>query len=144
MLAIQLACIAACGGCFSYGGYKDHNFRRFVMPLLLWATLAWLCHDWRLLMAVIPTAGALVMGYGEKSVFRHVFGDGWGRGVWGLLVAISLCVPLVLTHHLSIWLALPYLALSFILENALKRVNQIIGDLIIGAAFGSIVLLVHP
>ncbi len=87
--------------------------------------------------------GIFCLGYGESSPLRHIFGNGWGRGVWGVLAAICLSLPLFLTHHLSLWLFVLYLVLNFTLENALKNVNQKIGDPIIGLGFSFIIFLIH-
>jgi hypothetical protein len=87
-------------------------------------------------------AGLLTLGYGEKSPLRHIFGDGWGRGVWGLLVALGASVGLLLGHFLAWWLFIPYLVINFTLENALKKLPQDIGDPIIGLGFGSLLFLI--
>lgn len=87
--------------------------------------------------------GIFCLGYGEKSPLRHCFGNGWGRGVWGLLAALSISTTFLLTGHLILLLFFSYLALNFTLENALKNIPQVIGDPLIGAAFASIILLIH-
>lgn len=143
MIELKLAVMLACGALFAWGGYSYHNARRFIMPMLLTATALLVTHDaWALLMLI--SIGPLCLGYGEKSPLRHIFGNGWGRGVWGLLVASCLSLPLFLSTHLG-WLPFVlYLSLGFTLENVLKNIPQLIGDLIIGFSFGSIVLFVVP
>lgn len=156
MIEIKILIIAICAGLFSWGGFNNHNMRRFVLPIVLVGTMLFITHEIWCLMSLC-VIGAYCMGYGEKSPLRHVFGDGWGRGVWGLIAATCLSLPLFLTHHLGMTFgSLPlnsepwpliflfvYLALNFTLENALKSMQQIIGDLIIGAGFGTIVLLIR-
>lgn len=142
MIALRLTVMAICGGLFAWGGFSWHNARRFIMPLVLTLTCLYITRDlWSL--AMLTSSAAFCIGYGDKSIFRRIFGNGWGRGAWGFLAATCLSLPLFLTHHLSILFFFPYLILCFTLENALKNINQIIGDLIIGASFASLILFVH-
>lgn len=111
------------------------------MPIILVALFLLITHDaWEILS--LSCIAIFCLGYGESSPLRHCFGNGWGRGVWGLLAAISLSLALVLTHHIAIWFFVLYLALNFTLENALKNVKQWIGDPIIGLGFASIIWFV--
>lgn len=157
MIYLKIITLFACAFLFWLGGYSWKPARRFIMPFIC-ALMAFLATfnvltGVGMLLSVIP----LSFGYGESSVLRHGFGNGWGRGVWGFLVAICLSLPLFLTHNLGLSFALHdlndstmfvsfllfvYLALNFTLENVLKNINQKIGDPIIGAGFGLIVLLI--
>lgn len=125
---------------FWAGGAFNHNLRRFVMPLLLALTAWYLTQDWRC-VSMLTTMGAFCLGYGDKSPLRHCFGNGWGRGIWGLLAGLCLSLGLFLTGHLVWYFFVPYLVLNFILENALKNIPQVIGDPIIGAGFASILFI---
>ena len=139
---IQLITIILCAVLFFIGGWVWHNARRFLMPLVLCAATVYKIHDpWA--MTMLSSMVILSLGYGDKSPLRHCFGDGWGRGVWGLLVALSLSLGLFLTHHLELGWFLAYLTAGFVLENALKKIPQCIGDPIIGAVFGTIILVIH-
>lgn len=129
---------------FWWGGFNFNKARRFIMPLILTATcLIFTNFDLRIL-PMICSIGFLCVGYGDNSFFRKVFQDGWGRGVWGLLVALSLSLSLFLTMHMSLLFFIIYLAINFTLENVLKKLPQSIGDPIIGCGFASILLIIHP
>ena len=140
-MGVKLIIPVLCGLWFALGGYNRLVFRRWLMPIILTGAAYLLTHDlWVLTM--LSAGGALSLGYGDNSPIRHIFGNGWGRGVWGLLVALTLSLSLLLTGHLAwYWFAL-YLAMGFILENALKNIYQLTGDLIIGIGFGSLVLFI--
>lgn len=141
MLELKLLIVAICAALFWWGGYSWHDARRFIMPLLLAISCLTLTHSlWALTM--LTASGALCLGYGDKSPLRHCFGDGWGRGIWGLLVALCFSLGLCLSGYLHWYFLIGYLVLSFTLENALKKLDQKIGDPIIGATFGAIVLLI--
>ena len=92
---------------------------------------------------MLSAYGVLSVGYGDNSLFKHIFGDGWGRGVYGFLVALSLSLWAVLTNHIHPSFFVGYLAVGFTLENACKKLPQILGDLIIGCGFGLLALIVH-
>lgn len=143
MIFIKIITVILSAFLFAWGGYSWHNARRYLMPFVITITLLIITnYDWRCLTS-LSSVLFLSIGYGEKSVFHHIFGNGWGRGMWALLVAGSISVGLFLTGHLAWYLLLPYLAICFTMENTLKNIKQIPGDLIFGTAFGSIVLLVH-
>lgn len=142
MIELKLLVLGVCSALFWLGGFGWLPARRFIMPSLILITCFLFCKNpW--LVSQLTCMGIFCLGYGEKSPLRHCFGNGWGRGVWGLLAAICLSLPLLLTGHLVWYFFVPYLILNFILENALKDIPQPIGDPIIGAGFSCIVLLIH-
>lgn len=139
-MEIKLIIMAICAALFWLGGFCWLPARRFILPTLLTAYLLIVFHQpWLLL--TLSVIGIFCLGYGDKSPLRHIFGDGWGRGVWGILAAICLSLPLLLTGNLSYVLFVPYLILNFTLENALKKLPQPLGDPIIGLGFSCIVLI---
>lgn len=141
MIEMKLLVLTMSSALFWVGGYCWHNARRFILPILLTLTCWLLSKDiWSLTM--LTTCGTFCLGYGEKSPLRHIFGNGWGRGIWGLLSALCLSTALFLTHHLALPLFLAYLAINFTLENALKNFPQFIGDPLIGMGFAAIILFI--
>ena len=139
---LKIAVVVLGLGMFWYGGFKDHNFRRFYLPPILALVAFLITRNWWA-VSMLSVVGIFVLGYGEKSPLRHCFGNGWGRGIWGLLAGLCLSLPLYLTGHLVWYWFLAYLTLNFTLENALKNIPQDIGDIIIGAGFCSIILLIR-
>lgn len=157
MIDLRLPIALVGAALFWWGGFSWHNARRFILPVLLTVSSLVLSHwDWWTL-TMLSSIGIFVLGYGEKSDVHHIFGDGWGRSVWGVLAAICLSLALFLTHHLALqigslilgwklWSCIflgIYLALNFTLENALKKIPQSIGDPIIGFGFSCIIFLVR-
>lgn len=140
MLYIKIVILLTTAGLFFIGGWKWHNARRFIMPVVLAFTCLGLTYCYWSLTMLLSMA-FLCIGYGDKSPLKHSLGNGWGRSCYGLLVALSLSLGLFYSGHLDwYWLA-AYLAINFTLENALKDIPQWIGDTIIGCGFGSIVFL---
>lgn len=138
---MRLLIVLVCSALFWIGGKWWHNARRFIMPTIICTYMCITLHTlWGLttLLMIAP----LCMGYGIKSPLRHCFGDGWGRGVWGLLVAFCASLGLVVTGFLALPWYIFYLALNFTLENALKKLPQDIADPIIGCGFGLIVFII--
>jgi hypothetical protein len=149
MLIVKILLFLVSSALFWIGGKWNHNARRFVMPLVLSLACAWGHNWWPLVKYLwiipamfIPMAICLSLGYGDKSPLRHIFGDGWGRGVWGILVALSASVGLLVGHFLAWWWFILYLGVNFTLENTLKNVDQDLGDPIIGLGFASIIFLI--
>ncbi len=143
MIFLKIGIILVCSALFWIGGKKWHNARRFIMPLILALYFAIKCKVWWLLPGIwLPMVAFLCLGYGDNSPLRHIFGDGWGRGVWGLLVACGASLGLTVGGFLPIYWYIAYLALNFTLENALKKLPQDLGDPIIGAGLASLVFLI--
>lgn len=142
MIILKLIVMAVCAGLFFIGGWKWHNARRFIMPVVLVVSTALFIHH-AIALTMLVSMGFLTIGYGDNAPLRHCFGNGWGRGIWGLLVALSLSVGLFVSGHIVWYFLIPYLAVNFTFENALKDIPQCIGDPIIGLGFSSIILLVH-
>lgn len=141
LLGLKLGIIVGCSFLFQWGGSGFLAARRYIMPAILAISCALFTHSWWAL-TMVACMGCFTLGYGDNSKFGHIFGDGWGRGVWGLLGGIALSLGLFLSGHLN-WIAFAsYLGVNFILEDALKDLPQPIGDKIIGAGFSYIVLLV--
>lgn len=141
-MGVKLIIPVLCGLLFALGGYNRLIFRRWLMPIILTGSAYLLTHNlWVLTM--LSAGGALSLGYGDKSQFRHIFGDSWGRGVWGLIVALCLSLALFIIGHLAwYWLAV-YLTACFFAEPLFKNLWQVSGDFIIGAVFGSVILMIH-
>ncbi len=143
ILAIKIFIVILCAALFWLGGKCWLPARRFIMPFILCCAMIFSSHWCLWAISSLSCMGIFCLGYGEKSPLRHCFGNGWGRGVWGLLAALTLSFWGIYTGHLAWWFFVPYLALNFTLENALKDTNQSLGDPFIGAGFASIVLLIH-
>ena len=140
-MIIKILTDFVCAGLFWWGGYSWHNARRFIMPVVLTGALYLLLNSlWAL--TALSSSVIFCLGYGDKSVLRRVFGNGWGRAIWGLLSGLAISLGLFLTGHVFWYFFLPYLILCFVLEDALKNLPQWIGDPIIGAGFGVIVFIV--
>lgn len=142
MIEIKLAVMLVCAALFWLGGFAWLPARRFIMPSILALCFLWVCRNpWDLFS--LSVIGIYCLGYGVKSPLRHSLGNGWGRGVWGLLAGLCISLPLFLTGNLYIFFLIPYLALNFTLENALKNIPETIGDPMIGLGFSCIILLIH-
>lgn len=141
-ILVKLLVMLGCAALFWWGGFSFLSARRDIMPPILASACALFAQTfWAFTM--LPVVAIYHLGYGEKSLFRHIFGDGWGRGVWGLLAGLCLSVGLLVTGHLDWYWFIPYLGLNFTLENALKNIPQKIGDPLIGCGFACIIFFVH-
>lgn len=141
-MVIKFILLLLSSALFWIGGKWWHNARRFIMPLLLAISALFLTHfDWWTLTMLL-TMLIFCLGYGDKSPLRHIFGNSWDRGIWGLLAGLALSLGLFISGHLHLYFFIPYLALNFTLENALKNLPQDLGDPIIGISFASIIFLI--
>lgn len=145
----HITTMIACGLFFAAGGKNFLMARREFVPAFIVADCFYVTHSW-ICLTQLSAILFLSLGYGDKSKFRHIFGDAWGRGVWGLLVAISLSLGLLIVGKLALGWFLAYLLVGFFFEPLFKNLPQVIGDFLIGCGFGLIVflaratLMAHP
>lgn len=142
-LLLKLLFLVVSSVLFWIGGYDWLPARRIIMPAVVTGTCVLITHWWwGILLMFCPMCLTLSIGYGDNSWLRKWFGDGGGRGVWGLLVGLAASFGLFVGGHLDWWWFILYLAISGTLENLLKTLDQDIGDPIIGLAFASLIILV--
>lgn len=146
-MIIPLIIISICSALFWLGGFCWLPARRFIMPSIITGYCfivahTIVTHNW-LQLTQLAVIGIFCLGYGEKSPLRHIFGNGWGRGVWGILAGICLSLELFLTGHLALIWFLLYLVGCFTLENALKNIPETIGDPLIGLGFTWFLIVLH-
>ena len=123
------------------GGDNFLLARRELMPLIICSDAYYTTKSpWCFLM--LSACFILHLGYGDKSKFRHIFSDTWGRGVWSFLVALCLSAPMFFTGHISLPYFIGYLVLGFFIEPLFKNLWQVAGDLIIGAGLASVVFII--
>lgn len=142
MIEIKLAIVAFFSTMFWWGGFNFLSARRDIAPPIFIIACGLFAHTWWA-TTMLPVIFIFHLGYGDRSSFRKVFGNGWGRGVWGLLAGISLSLGLFLTDHLSLGWFVLYLSGCFTFENALKDISQWLGDPIIAIGFSWLIFVIH-
>ena len=133
---IQLLTIIVCAGCFAKGGYNDHNFRRFYMPILLAGACFWLIYSWQaiLILVMIPF---LTMKDDDQGLLGT-----YTKCLYGFLACLGASLGLFLTHHIELQWFILYLLPSTVIYYFVKDMKQILGDCIFGAWIGILVLLI--
>lgn len=142
-MIVSLFAMALCSALNWVGGAYWHNARRYIMPVVLGAAFSIVTHVWWLGFTVLPSMGALTIGYGVNSPLRHIFGDAWARFVWMILVSIGICLGAVIAGHLIWWIAGLYMLTNATLGMTLRNIDQTFGDSIFGAAFASVLFFLH-
>lgn len=141
-MIIKIIIPLVCAGLNAWGGYSWHNARRFIMPVIIGAAVSYFSHCWWLGLTVLPVIGVLTVGYGEKSILYKYLSDAGARGTWMFLVAMVIGFGATITGHLSWFFYIPYCVVSVIIGVTLRNINQIVGDLIFGALFATVILFV--
>lgn len=138
---IDAIIVMTCAVFFFWGGYAQHNFRRFYMPPLIALGLSLTSHIWWVGITSLPLIGVMTIGYGEKSILYKYLTDEVARAVWMSLAAIIIGLGAFLTGHLAWYFYFPYILWAGFLGATLRNLNQILGDLIFGAYLSSIIFL---
>lgn len=139
----NLIILILCSALNALGGYSFKAARRYILPVVLGIGLSLATKTWWVGLMILPTMGLLSIGYGEKSFLEHIFNDAWARFVWFALVCLGVGTGLFLTGHLAWYWFFTYVVVNATLGITIRKYNQIITDLIFGAAIASIVFLVR-
>jgi hypothetical protein len=142
MIIVKIIVIIIAAALYWWGGYSWHNARRFILPLLLAGASCWFSHSfWAITMIV--SSPILTIGYGDKSILKHIFGDAWARFVYLSLSALFLSAWMIFALHTNILLILGYIGLCGTLGITLRKINDLIGDFLFGIALALIVFIVR-
>lgn len=134
-VVIEIVTDILCGISNSIGGYSQHNFRRFIMPILLALSVFFITNIWWCGLLVLPVIGTLCLKY---------FSDkNWGRALWVFLQAVVIGLGLTITGHVSWVIYIPYIIGAGILGGIYKNWWQPLGDFIVGLYIGLIVFFVR-
>lgn len=125
------------------GGWKWHNARRYIMPVVIGIGVSIVSQVYWLGLTVLPTMGTLSIGYGEKSILYKYLSDFWCRATWMLMQSILFGAGCLIFNHLSWYVYIPYCIISLVLGGLLRNINEIIGDLIFGVCLSSFILFVR-
>lgn len=134
-ILIKLVIDGSCGALNALGGGGFLWMRRYVMPIILGVGMAIITHTWWVAFLTWPAIGTLSLGYFS--------GANWGRGLWLFVQAIALSTGLMLTHHISLIMMIPYVIGAGLLGGLYKNWPQIIGDFITGCYLGLVIFLVY-
>ena len=134
---IQFITILVCGCFGSWGGYNNHNARRYFMPLALALGCFLIIHSWKSVF-VLAAMPFLTLKDDDEGLLGS-----YTKCMYGLLACLGASLGLFLTHHLGVIPFSAYLVISSFLYYAVKNLNQIGGDLIFFAFFGSIICFIH-
>ena len=138
LLTVQLIVLSSCAVCKLIGETIQHNFQRFIMPVILAVGICIVLHSLWLGFLVLPMIAPLCMGYKDYGP-----SDGFARAFWLLLICVAAGLGLALTGHLSWWLYVPYCILGAVWGGVTRSWLNLIIAPFSGALIGSIIFLVH-
>lgn len=90
-LTIAVLTCAICSCLYSWGGVEFKWLRRFVMPLVFFASAFYLTRDWRTLVTSPLSVLGLCLGYGADNVWMKVL----KRWYCGLLCSASFSMNII-------------------------------------------------
>lgn len=135
MLTVKIITMLISGILDSLGGVHWLFCRRYIMPIILGISCAYICHIWWVMFLTWPAIGTLSIGYSKDGNF--------GRAIWLGIQAVALGLALTLLAHLTWWFFVPYVIGAFVLGGLYKNWYQPFGDFITGSYLGLIIFLIH-
>jgi hypothetical protein len=142
-LVVKISLVVLCSGLYLLGGLFQHNLRRFVMPLVIAIGIDLILRSWWVGLTVLPVAGVLCLGYGEKSPFRKTLTDAGARGMYLFLSCFVIGLAMLFTSHLIWPLFALYAIMAGVLGGTLRTMPIYIGDPIFGAFIGLIGFIIR-
>ncbi len=138
MIEIKLAVLISCAICKVIGELWQHNFQRFLMPVIIALGVSLVSHVWWLGFTCLPMIGFLCMGYKDYGK-----SDGFARGAWLAVICASAGLGCVISGHLAIYMYLPYVALGGVWGGVTRSWWNVIIAPISGLIIGSLIFLIH-
>jgi len=139
LLIVKLIVLSSCAVCKLLGETMQHNFQRFIMPIILAIGICIVLHSFWLGFLVLPMIAPICLGYqdyGKQS-------DGFDRAMWLGMILITEGIGLVLMHHVSWFIYVPWCVLGFIWGGVTRSWWNVIIAPISGLIIGSIIFMVH-
>ena len=137
MVELKISIILTCMICKALGEIVNHNFQRFVMPIILAVGICLVLHSWWLGLLVLPMIAPLCMGY--KTYGKS---DGFDRAVWLLLICVVAGLGLCLLHHLAWYFYVPYCILGAVWGGVTRMWWNVLVAPVSGLLIGSLIFLV--
>lgn len=134
-MPIKIAIDLACGALNALGGWHILWMRRYMMPILMGASISFTTHIWWIGFTCLPAIGTLSLGYSKDG--------NAGRGLWLFIQAVSLSLGCLLLGHFYWFLFVPYIVGAGILGGIYKNWPQIVGDAITGTYLGAFIFFVR-
>jgi len=140
------------------GGQWKGRIRDLGVPIVMGLALIFLLKgDWlyRIIVGMLTcaTANTIRIGYGnfmpgEKNSFLgNLLKDRngwWIRALWGFIVSLVVCLPLMLTHYLMINKCLAYVGGNTLMNYLVSRLRLpcLLADIFISLGIGSLLFLI--
>ncbi len=138
LLIVKLITLASCAGCKLIGEIKNHNFQRFIMPVILMLGIDIVLHSFWLGALCLPMIAPLCLGYSTYGK-----SDGFDRAVWLMLICLVAGLGLAILNHLSWFIYVPWVILSASWGGVTRMLWNVIIAPISGLIIGALILFVH-
>lgn len=138
LLIVKLIVLASCAICKLVGELWNHNFQRFLMPVILLIGVSIITHIWWAGFLVLPMIAPLCMGYSTYGK-----SDGFDRAVWLMFIVLAEGLGLTMDGHISWFLFIPWVILSAVWGGVTRQWWNVIIAPISGLIIGALILLIN-
>lgn len=138
LFEIKLTVIVSCMVLKWLGETLEHNFQRYVLPLVYAVGVSFVSHTWWLGLTVLPMIGALVLGYKDYGSKDSV-----ARALWLFVICCVAALGPFLTHHLAWYVFFPYIVTAGFVGTLTRNINNLIEAPIGGLWIGLPILFIH-
>lgn len=143
IIIINLIIVAICAFLKFIGEIFNHNFQRFVLPVVLGFGISIVSNVWWLGITILPMIGALCIGYGQNTLLYKYLSDAGARGFWLFFVCFVAGLGPLLFGHEYWYCYVGYFIIGGILGATLRNLNNAITSWICGGWIGVLVFLIH-
>lgn len=133
-ITVELLCLI----CKLLGEKIQHNFQRFLLPLIYSAGVSFVSHTWWLGLTTLPMIGAICMGY--KYYGKN---DAVARALWLFVICVITGLVPAITGHLSWFVYVPYIIASGFIGTLTRNIDNSIGAPINGLCIGFPILFIY-
>lgn len=138
MIFVQIAVEILCAILKTIGEKINHNFQRFVLPIVYSIGVSFVSHCWWLGLTTITMVGALCLGYKDYGSKDSV-----ARALWLFVICTLAGLGPTVTGHLAWFIYLPYIIVAGFIGTLTRNINNSIGAPLNGLWIGFPIWFIH-
>lgn len=138
ILLVKIIVEILCAICKVIGEKWQHNFQRFILPVIYSVGVSYVSSTWWLGLTTLPMIGAICLGYKDYGK-----DDAVARALWLFVICVIAGLVPTITGHLSWFIYIPYIIIAGFIGTLTRNINNWIEAPICGLWIGFPIWFLH-
>lgn len=137
-ILIKLAIEAICAVLKTLGETVNHDFQRYILPVVYSASVSYDSACWWLGLTTLPMIVPIDLGYKDYGSKDSV-----ARALWLFVICAVAGLGPTFFGHLSLWFYLPWIAGSGFVGTLTRNINNLLEAPVVGFYIGFPIWFIH-